>query len=268
MVASDRISAYDVVLPTPIPDKGAVLTRMSVFWFETTGDICPNHMISADVPGRGRGSWPAGQEARHVPGRVRRPRLHHRLGLEGVRKDRRGLRHQAARGPSGVRRSFPSRSSPRRPRPRSATTTRTSRSSARWRSIGDRGADGEPPRHLDRPLRARRGARCRARDHHRRHQVRVRRLARAPRSSSATRSSRPTPRASGRPTTTRPAAASPPSTSSTCATGSTSRAGTTPRPVPTCPTRSSRAPAPSTSRRTSASPAATFSRGAHVASPA
>jgi phosphoribosylaminoimidazole-succinocarboxamide synthase len=50
MVASDRISAYDVVLPTPIPDKGAVLTRMSVFWFETTGHICPNHMITDDVP--------------------------------------------------------------------------------------------------------------------------------------------------------------------------------------------------------------------------
>ncbi len=50
MVASDRISAYDVVLPTPIPDKGAVLTRMSVFWFETTGDICPNHMITDEVP--------------------------------------------------------------------------------------------------------------------------------------------------------------------------------------------------------------------------
>ena len=50
MVASDRISAYDVVLPTPIPDKGAVLTRMSVFWFETTDGICPNHMVSADVP--------------------------------------------------------------------------------------------------------------------------------------------------------------------------------------------------------------------------
>ncbi|HYH62157.1 MAG TPA: phosphoribosylaminoimidazolesuccinocarboxamide synthase [Solirubrobacterales bacterium] len=57
MVASDRISAYDVVLPTPIPDKGAVLTRMSVFWFETTGDICPNHMITDNVPAevRGRG---------------------------------------------------------------------------------------------------------------------------------------------------------------------------------------------------------------------
>ena len=48
MVASDRISAYDVVLPTPIPDKGKVLTQMSVFWFQTTGHICPNHLISAD----------------------------------------------------------------------------------------------------------------------------------------------------------------------------------------------------------------------------
>jgi len=50
MVASDRISAYDVVLPTPIPDKGRVLTQMSVFWFETTGRICPNHYLSQDVP--------------------------------------------------------------------------------------------------------------------------------------------------------------------------------------------------------------------------
>jgi phosphoribosylaminoimidazole-succinocarboxamide synthase len=50
MVASDRISAYDVVLPTPIPDKGRVLTQMSVFWFETTQRICPNHLLSEDVP--------------------------------------------------------------------------------------------------------------------------------------------------------------------------------------------------------------------------
>jgi phosphoribosylaminoimidazole-succinocarboxamide synthase len=50
MVASDRISAYDVVLPTAIPDKGKVLSQMSVFWFETTGDIVPNHYISQDVP--------------------------------------------------------------------------------------------------------------------------------------------------------------------------------------------------------------------------
>ena len=50
MVASDRISVYDVILPTPIPDKGAVLNKMSLFWFELTGDIVPNHFISEDVP--------------------------------------------------------------------------------------------------------------------------------------------------------------------------------------------------------------------------
>jgi len=50
MVASDRISAFDVVLAEPIPDKGRVLTQMSIFWFETTGEIVPNHLISEDVP--------------------------------------------------------------------------------------------------------------------------------------------------------------------------------------------------------------------------
>jgi phosphoribosylaminoimidazole-succinocarboxamide synthase len=50
MVASDRISIYDVILPTPIPDKGRVLTQMSLFWFETTAGIVPNHFISEDVP--------------------------------------------------------------------------------------------------------------------------------------------------------------------------------------------------------------------------
>jgi phosphoribosylaminoimidazole-succinocarboxamide synthase len=50
LVASDRISAYDVILPDPIPDKGVVLTQMSIFWFDLLGDICPNHFISEDVP--------------------------------------------------------------------------------------------------------------------------------------------------------------------------------------------------------------------------
>ncbi len=50
MVASDRISAYDVIMPTLIPDKGRVLTQMSLFWFEETRDICPNHFVSEDVP--------------------------------------------------------------------------------------------------------------------------------------------------------------------------------------------------------------------------
>ena len=47
MVASDRISTYDVVHPTPIPDKGRVLTGLSVLWFDLTGSIVPNHFVSA-----------------------------------------------------------------------------------------------------------------------------------------------------------------------------------------------------------------------------
>jgi phosphoribosylaminoimidazole-succinocarboxamide synthase len=50
LVASDRISIYDVVLPTPIPDKGAVLTRLSLWWFARLADLVPNHVISTDVP--------------------------------------------------------------------------------------------------------------------------------------------------------------------------------------------------------------------------
>jgi phosphoribosylaminoimidazole-succinocarboxamide synthase len=49
-VASDRISAYDFVLPTPIPDKGRVLTSMSIWWFEQLADVVPNHLLSTEVP--------------------------------------------------------------------------------------------------------------------------------------------------------------------------------------------------------------------------
>jgi len=55
MVASDRISAYDVIMPNPIPDKGRVLTQMSIFWFEQTEGICPNHFISEEVPPEAKG---------------------------------------------------------------------------------------------------------------------------------------------------------------------------------------------------------------------
>jgi phosphoribosylaminoimidazole-succinocarboxamide synthase len=50
MVASDRISAYDVIMPNPIPDKGRVLTQMSIFWFDHTEEVVPNHFISEEVP--------------------------------------------------------------------------------------------------------------------------------------------------------------------------------------------------------------------------
>ena len=58
VVASDRVSAYDVVLPTPIPDKGRVLTALSVWWFERLADLVPHHLVSADdpaIPARWRG---------------------------------------------------------------------------------------------------------------------------------------------------------------------------------------------------------------------
>jgi phosphoribosylaminoimidazole-succinocarboxamide synthase len=51
LVASDRVSIYDVVLPTPIPDKGKILTQLSLWWFEQLADVVPNHVISStDVP--------------------------------------------------------------------------------------------------------------------------------------------------------------------------------------------------------------------------
>ena len=50
MVASDRISAFDYILPDEIPSKGEVLTRVSAFWFEKFADIIPNHLITMDVP--------------------------------------------------------------------------------------------------------------------------------------------------------------------------------------------------------------------------
>ena len=56
LVASDRISTYDVVHPTPIPDKGKVLTGLTAFWLERTEEVCPNHLLSyTDVPDEFRG---------------------------------------------------------------------------------------------------------------------------------------------------------------------------------------------------------------------
>jgi phosphoribosylaminoimidazole-succinocarboxamide synthase len=56
MVASDRVSVYDVVLPTPVPGKGRVLTQLSLWWFEQLRDLIPNHVISGtDVPAQWEG---------------------------------------------------------------------------------------------------------------------------------------------------------------------------------------------------------------------
>ncbi|WP_049568315.1 phosphoribosylaminoimidazolesuccinocarboxamide synthase [Streptomyces sp. SBT349] len=57
MVASDRVSAYDWVLATPIPDKGRILTRMSMWWFDQLADLTPHHVISTDPPPGAPADW-------------------------------------------------------------------------------------------------------------------------------------------------------------------------------------------------------------------
>jgi len=70
MVASDRISTYDVVHPTPIPDKGKVLTGLSVLWFDLTKDIVPNHLVSVTegVPDEFRGRGMRVKRLQMLPG--------------------------------------------------------------------------------------------------------------------------------------------------------------------------------------------------------
>ena len=130
MVASDRVSVFDVVLPDEIPDKGRVLTGVSQFWFDQTADIVPNHVISSDPtdfpetagdvggPGDARARDPAD------PVGVRRARLPLRRRLEGVhraghRRRLRGSRRDCSR-PSGC----PNRCSRPPRRPSRATTCR------------------------------------------------------------------------------------------------------------------------------------------------
>jgi phosphoribosylaminoimidazole-succinocarboxamide synthase len=65
LVASDRISAYDVVLPTEIPDKGAVLTALSLWWFEQVADIVPSHVVTANVDEYPAELTPYAEQLRH-----------------------------------------------------------------------------------------------------------------------------------------------------------------------------------------------------------
>ena len=74
LVATDRISAFDVVLPDPVPDKGRVLTGLSSFWFARTADLVPNHVLSIDAatfpprraaPERSRGVGPSARTDLH-----------------------------------------------------------------------------------------------------------------------------------------------------------------------------------------------------------
>ena len=67
MVATDNISAFDHVLPTPIPGKGAVLTQLSLWWFERLRDLVPDHVVSVDVPDAVRGRAVVVEKLHMVP---------------------------------------------------------------------------------------------------------------------------------------------------------------------------------------------------------
>ncbi len=138
IVATDRLSAFDVVLPTPIPDKGKVLTQLSLFWFEKLKDVVPNHIIASKNFGgplrelcrRARRPHDAGSQDRACAGRVRGARIHFRLGVEGLPEDRRNLRDSACRRGCASPISCPSRFSRLR-RKRRPATTKTFRSTRR-----------------------------------------------------------------------------------------------------------------------------------------
>ena len=67
LVATDRLSAFDVVLPTPIPDKGRVLTQLSLFWFNLLRDVIPNHVLTAtEFPAGARPTATAARGPRHA----------------------------------------------------------------------------------------------------------------------------------------------------------------------------------------------------------
>jgi phosphoribosylaminoimidazole-succinocarboxamide synthase len=67
LVASDRVSAYDHVLPTPIPDKGKILTQLSLWWFGQLADLVPNHLVDAEIPAEFAGRAMACRRLSMVP---------------------------------------------------------------------------------------------------------------------------------------------------------------------------------------------------------
>ena len=109
IVATDRISAFDVVLPNAVPEKGSVLTQISKFWFAQTETIVQNHLISTDVreyPGcvqaprrHPRRQKHARQKVSAASRGVHCQRLFDRLGTERVQGKRLRQRHQASPRP-------------------------------------------------------------------------------------------------------------------------------------------------------------------------
>ncbi|MDP9825596.1 phosphoribosylaminoimidazolesuccinocarboxamide synthase [Kineosporia succinea] len=89
LVASDRVSVYDVILPTPVPDKGKILTQLSLFWFDQLKDLVPHHIVSAtDVPAEWEGRAVRVKKLSMVPVECIARGYLAGLGLEEYRRDR------------------------------------------------------------------------------------------------------------------------------------------------------------------------------------
>ena len=132
LVASDRISTFDVVLPTEIPDKGRVLTGLAAFWFARTRSICPNHLLALRPDGRST-------ECRRLDDaadRVRGARLPRGLRLEGVPGSPARSAASSCRPACAVREAARADLHPRHQG--AAATTRTSTSRAGRRLVGAR----------------------------------------------------------------------------------------------------------------------------------
>ena len=236
MVASDRISTYDVVHPTPIPDKGKVLTGLSAFWFERTGHVCPNHVVSfTDVPDEMRGRAMLVERLEMVPVECVVRGYITGSGWKDYQAHRRDLRDRAARRASSESEQLPEPIFTPATKAEVGDHDENVDFDRAAEIVGDRAAARGAAPAVDRALRARRRPRPRARDHPRRHQVRVR-----PRPDGTIVAGRRGAHArlvallAGRRLRAGPRPARR-STSSTCATGPPARAGTRRRPRPALP---------------------------------
>jgi phosphoribosylaminoimidazole-succinocarboxamide synthase len=84
VVATDRVSAFDVVLPTPVPDRGKVLTQLSAFWFERTRPLVPNHLVTTDLNAIAQAAGLHPQQAGWLRGRSMLVRRARRVDFECV----------------------------------------------------------------------------------------------------------------------------------------------------------------------------------------
>ena len=261
MVASDRISAFDVIMAEPIPDKGRVLTAMTAYWLEALADLAPNHLISADVS-----TFPAGAAALAggLDGLAGRAMLVHRadmLDIECIVRgylagsaykeyERQGTVHGMAM-PSGLRHAD------RLPEPIFTPSTKATEGhdlnigmAEAIDLVGKEAAEAAAELCLAAYAGQRPGPRSKALSSATPSSSSVTSTAPCP---CATRCSPPTRVASGRPTTVRQAPIRRRSTSSRCVTGWRPSPGTSSRHLRHCPTRSWTPPPPAMSPPTNGS---------------